>query len=153
LGDGYSPSSFRADDYPALIPKEQMIDTVSVAVVLVATNTARSEESNRRIARFIPVFFGALSDLAGPQWHPKWSEVNLAATLTGWPRFPAAKEWLEKTLREQTASVQKDFEAFLSANSPPGSPARSPAERRELFEQYLRWTRNASGAPEGAARP
>jgi hypothetical protein len=147
LGDDYSPSSFSADDYPALISAEQTIDTVSVSAVLVANNTAKSEESNRRIAKFVPVFFGALSELAGPPWHPKWSEVNLAATLTRWPRFPTAKEWLDRTLREQTASVQREFDQFLRVNSPPGSPTRSPEERRQLFEEYLKWTRATRGAP------
>ena len=146
LGDGYSPSSFGADDYPALIPEEQTVDTVSVGAVLVANNMAKSEESYQRIARFVPAFFGALSGLAGPRWHPKWGEVNLAATLTQWPRFPAAKEWLDRTLREQTALVQRDFEDFLQVNSPEGSPTRSPEARKQLFEEYLKWTRNATGA-------
>src|SRR6266404_5969047 len=147
LGDGYSPSSLRADDYPALIPDEQTIETVSVGAVLVANNTAKSEESNGRIARFVPAFFGALSELASARRHPKWGEVNLAATLSKWPRFPAAKEWLDKTLREQTASVQRDFEEFLRVNSPAGSPALTFAARRQLFEEYLKWTRSATGAP------
>jgi uncharacterized protein len=88
LVDGHSPSNFRADDYPALISEEQTIDTLSVDAGLIANNTAQSEESNRRIARFVPAFFGALAELAGPRWHPKWGEVNLAATLGKWSRFP-----------------------------------------------------------------
>jgi TRAP-type uncharacterized transport system substrate-binding protein len=146
LGDGYSPSSFGADDYPGLIPEQQTVDTVSVGAVLVANNMVKSEESYQRIARFVPAFFGALSGLAGPRWHPKWSEVNLAASLTQWPRFPAAKEWLDRTLREQTASVQRDFEDFLRVNSLDGAPTRSPEARKQLFEEYLKWTRSATGA-------
>jgi hypothetical protein len=147
LGDDYSPSSFSADDYPALISAERTIDTVSVSAVLVANNAAKSWESTRRIAKFVPAFFGALSELAGPRWHPKWSEVNLAATLSRWPRFPTAKEWLDRTLREQTASVQREFDQFLQVNSPKWSPTPSPEERRQLFEEYLKWTRAARGAP------
>ena len=120
---------------------------MSVGAVLVANNTAKSEESNGRIARFVPAFFGALSELASPRWHPKWGEVNLAATLGKWPRFPAAKEWLDKTLREQTASVQRVFDEYLRANSRAGSPTLSPEIRRQLFEEYLKWTRSATGAP------
>jgi uncharacterized protein len=120
--------------------------------VLVTNNPAKSVASDRRLARFVPALFGALSDLAGPQRHPKWNEVNLAATLPRWSRFPVAKEWLDKILREQTASVQKDFEQFLRINSPRGAPQRSPEERRELFEEYLRWTRPATGAPKERAQ-
>jgi TRAP-type uncharacterized transport system substrate-binding protein len=147
LGDAYSPGSFGADDYPALIPAEQTIDTVSVAAVLLANNTAQSEESNRRITRFVPAFFGALSELAGPRWHPKWGEVNLAATLTRWQRFPAAKVWLDKALRQQTAAMQRDFEEFLRAQDAAGSQPRSPEQRRQLFDGYLKWTRSATGEP------
>jgi uncharacterized protein len=143
LGDGYAPADFRSEDYPALIPSGQTIDTASISAVLVTNNTAKSDESNRRITKFVPAFFGALSELAGPQWHPKWSEVNLAATLNGWSRFAAAKEWLDRSTQEQSASVQKAFEEFLAANSPPGAPALSPSARRQLFEEYVKWTRNS----------
>jgi TRAP-type uncharacterized transport system substrate-binding protein len=153
LEDAYSPAGLRSDDYPTLIPPGQTIDTVSVSAVLVANATAKWEESNRRIARFIPAFFGALSELAGPQRHPKWGEVNLAATLTGWSRFGAAKDWLEQTKQEQTASVQKVFDDFLRASSAPGSPPPSPKERSQLFEEFVKWTRNSMGSPNQGARP
>jgi len=147
LGDDYSPSSFRADDYPSLVPEGQTVDTLAVNAVLVANSPAKSDASTRRVARFVPALFGALSDLGGPQRHPKWSEVNLAASVPRWPRFPIAQELLEKTLREQAASVQKDFDQFLLANSPRGSQGRSPEERRRLFDEYLKWTRTWTGAP------
>jgi TRAP-type uncharacterized transport system substrate-binding protein len=154
LGEGYSPADFRSEDYPALIPSGQTIDTASISAVLVTNNTAKSDESNRRITKFVPAFFGALSELAGPQWHPKWGEVNLAATLGGWPRFAAAKEWLDKTTQEQSASVQKAFEEFLRASSPPGAPPISPSVRRQLFEEYVKWTRNSMmRAPYQAVSP
>jgi TRAP-type uncharacterized transport system substrate-binding protein len=145
LGDVYSPSSFVAGDYPTLIPEERTIDTVSVGVVLVVSKTAPADESNQRITRFVPAFFSSISDLAGPHWHPKWGEVNLAATLDKWPRAAAAKEWLDNALREQSASVQKDFEEFLRVNGPPGAP--SPAVRKQLFDEYLKWTRGTTAAP------
>jgi TRAP-type uncharacterized transport system substrate-binding protein len=144
VGDGYSPGSFDADDYPALIPRGQTIDTVSVSTLLVANKMAQSEGANRRIARFVPAFFGSLSELSSPRWHPKWGEVNLAATLAKWPRFPVAREWLDTALREQSASVQRDLEEFLRINSPAGSPTPSPAARKRLFEEYLKWTRSAT---------
>jgi TRAP-type uncharacterized transport system substrate-binding protein len=147
LGNGYSPSSFGAEDYPALIPAGRTIDTLSVSAVLAAKKMAPSEESNRRIARFVPAFFGSLSELSAPRRHPKWREVNLAAGLAKWQRFPAAKEWLDNALREQSASVQRDFEEFLRTNSPAGSPMPSPAVRKQLFEKYLRWTRSVTEAP------
>jgi uncharacterized protein len=153
FGDGYSPADFRSDDYPALIPSGQTIDTVAVSAVLVTNNTAKSDESNRRISRFVPAFFGALSELTGPQWHPKWNEVNFAATLTGWSRFAAAQEWLDRTTQEQSASIQRAFEEFLRANTPPGSPPISPKERRQLFEEFVKWTRDSTGTAYQAVHP
>jgi TRAP-type uncharacterized transport system substrate-binding protein len=145
FGEAYSPGSFGAEDYPNLIPGEQTIDTVSVGIVLAANKTAPADESSQRIARFVPAFFGSLSDLAGPRWHPKWTEVNLVAALDKWQRVPAAKEWLDNALREQSASVHKDFEEFLRVNGPPG--ALSPAVRKQLFDEYLKWTRSTTTAP------
>jgi uncharacterized protein len=146
-GISYSPSRLGADDYPALIPGGQTIDTVAVSTVLVARNTARSELSNHRVTRFVPAFFGVLSDLAGPRWHPKWREVNLAARPAGWPRFPAARAWLDAAQREQSASVEREFEEFLRIKGPAGMPPPSSAARKHLFEQYLQWTRRATQAP------
>ena len=147
LGDGYSPGSFGAEDYPALIPAGRTIDTLSVGTVLAAKKMVTTEESNRRIARFVPAFFGSLSELSARRWHPKWREVNLAATLSKWQRFPVAKEWLDNALREQSASVQRDFEEFLRTNSPAGSPLPSPAVQKQLFEKYLKWTRSVTETP------
>jgi hypothetical protein len=153
LEDAYAPAGFRADDYPTLIPPGQTIDTVAVNAVLVANAAPKWEESSRRIARFIPAFFDGLSELAGPQRHPKWGEVNLAAPLTGWPRAAAAKDWLDQTKQEQTASVQKVFDDFLRASSAPGSPPPTPKERSQLFEEFMKWTRNSVSAPNPGARP
>jgi TRAP-type uncharacterized transport system substrate-binding protein len=153
LEDAYSLAGFRSDDYPALIPGGQTIDTVSVNAVMVANNTAKWEDSSRRVARFVPAFFGALSELVGPQRHPKWGEVNLAAPLAGWSRTPAAKDWLDQTKQEQSASVQKVFDDFLRASSTPGAPPPSPKERRQLFEEFVKWTRGSTGSPNPAVRP
>jgi TRAP-type uncharacterized transport system substrate-binding protein len=153
LEDGYSPSVFRSDDYPALIPEGQIVDTVSIDTVLMANNTVRSDESYRRIAKFVPALFGALSELAGPSWHPKWNEVNLASPLVGWSRFATAEEWLANAKQEQTAAMQKKFEEFLSAARVPGSPAPSPKERKELLDEFVKWTRKSVSSPNQAIRP
>ena len=67
LGQAYSPSAFHSADYPSLIPDRRTVETVSVRAVLVANNVPRNGEAYRRIAKFVPVFFSALSELAGPQ--------------------------------------------------------------------------------------
>jgi TRAP-type uncharacterized transport system substrate-binding protein len=148
MGDAYSPAAFRSNDYPSLVPEGQTIDTVSVSAVMVANNLSRSDDASRRVARFVPAFFSALSELAGPQWHPKWSEVNLATDVAGLPRFAAAREWLVRIRRQQAAAMQKGFEEFLSTTGGPGLATMSPAQRRELFEEFVKWSRKSVGAPQ-----
>jgi TRAP-type uncharacterized transport system substrate-binding protein len=155
LRDAYAPSAFRSDDYPALIPDGQTVDGVSVNAVLVANSTPRGDESfrSRRIARFVPAFFGALPELAGPGRHPKWREVNLAAPLSGWSRFAAAEEWLEKAREEEAAALQESFKQFLIAIRGAGGPALSSREQSALFEEFVKWTRKSVGPSNQPARP
>jgi uncharacterized protein len=148
LADAYSPAAFRSSDYPSLVSEGQTVDTVSVSAVLVANSMAKTDEAYRRIARFVPAFFSALSELAGPQWHPKWSEVNLATDVAGLQRFAAAREWLVRIRRQQAAAMQKGFEEFLTTTGGPGLATMSPAQRRELFEEFVKWTRKSVGTPQ-----
>jgi hypothetical protein len=41
--------------------------------------------------------------------------------------------------------VQRAFDEFLQADNHAGSLGRSPEERRQLFEEYLKWTRSTTG--------
>jgi len=152
-GDGYTPAAFRSDDYPTLIPDGQTVDTVSFNTVLATNNTPKWDDSHRRVSKFVPAFFSVLSELAGPQHHPKWSDVNLAVTLDGWSRFDAAEAWLAKAQQEQAALVRKNFEQFMSATRGPGTPARSPNAKRELFEEFMQWSRRSVGTPKQVSRP
>jgi uncharacterized protein len=65
-------------------------------------------ERYRKVARFTDAFFGKFQQFLQPPRHPKWQEVNLAATVPGWKRFPAAQEWLQRpaTLASAGAPTQ-----------------------------------------------
>lgn len=145
LDEAYSPAVFVADDYPALIPPSQIVETLAVSPVLLINSGKGSEESARRVARVIPVLFGGLSGLALANRHPKWRDVNLAATLPGWSRFAPAEEWLAKAREQQTGSLQKRFEDFLRATRKPGAPDLSAAEQKKLFDEFVGWTRKSLG--------
>ena len=145
LDEAYSPAVFVADDYPALIPPGQIVETLAVSPVLLTSSGKGSEESARRVARVIPVLFGGLSGLALADRHPKWRDVNLAATLPGWSRFAAAEEWLAKAREQQAGSLQRRFEDFLRATRKPGAPDLSAAEQKRLFEEFVGWTRKSLG--------
>jgi hypothetical protein len=79
--------------------------------------------------------------LQHPPYHPKWRDVNLAATIPGWTRFSAAQDMLDKIEQQQgaTAQQQVDFDTFLSRQPHMHS---SDAERDALFRDFLQCGRS-----------
>jgi uncharacterized protein len=103
LIDSYLPATFGRDDYPELVPPGKTVDTVAVGAVLIAYNWPKANiDRYRRVQRFVEAFFPRISDFQKPPRHPRWSEVNLAATLPGWTRFEVAQQWLDSQRRDLT---------------------------------------------------
>ncbi|MFL5232203.1 MAG: TAXI family TRAP transporter solute-binding subunit, partial [Microvirga sp.] len=90
LADKYFPATLTAKDYPKLVPEGATVNTLAVGTVLGAYNWPAKSERYKRIARFIDVFFSKFDEFLKPPRHAKWREVNLAAGLANWKRFPAA---------------------------------------------------------------
>ena len=134
LMSDYLPTSLTHDDYPDLVPAGQSIDTLAVGAVLISYNWPKSNTDRyRRIEKFIEVFFPKIAEFQKPPRHAKWREVNLTATLPGWPRFEAAQAWLDNrrsvveqpTVRQTVAS---------------GGATRSDIDTQDpLFREFLRW--------------
>ena len=141
MEEGYVPAAFRADDYPMLIPDGLVVDSVAVSAVLVTHTAKGAEDSSQRTARFVPALFDAVSERQLNRY-AKW-EVNLAATLPGWSRLPAAGEWLRKAQQQQALSLQKSFEEFLREKRPPGAPSLTAVQRKRLFDEFVSWTRKS----------
>ena len=104
LSDKYFPATLRHEDYPRLVAAGNTVNTLAVGTVLAAFNWPENSDRYKRIARFVEAFFSKIEDFMGPSRHPKWSEVNLAAEVSGWKRFPAAQKWLESRMDEPTAT-------------------------------------------------
>ena len=83
LQGDYLPSQLKADDYPALIPACQHIDTIAVPLILAAYNWASGSERYKK-------------GRAAKAGVPPEMEVSLAAPSQGWKRFAAAQIWLDK---------------------------------------------------------
>ena len=115
LQDDYLPTTFTHDDYPDLIERGSSVDSIAVGAVLIAYNWPQKTDRYRRIAKFIDAFFPRIAEFQKAPRHPKWREVNLAATVPGIKRFPAAEAWLQAN-RESLAqpAVKKKFEQFLA---------------------------------------
>ena len=109
LQAAYLPASMRNEDYPALIEKEGMVDTIAAITVLVSFNWPKGTTRYQRTAKFVDAFFSKFSEFHKPPRHPLWKTVNLAATIPGWNRFPAAEEWLRNWRGSQAKGQQADF--------------------------------------------
>jgi uncharacterized protein len=142
LEDSYYPATLTHDDYPELIAEGQSVDTVSVCTVLVAFNWSGDSIRYRRVAKFVDAFFTKFDAFLEPPRHPKWREVNFAATLEGWHRSPASQAWIDHA-KEVTGTASKNsFDSFLAqATQVNGTPV-SEAQRADLFRAFLKWSKS-----------
>jgi len=95
MGDYYLPTTLDATDYPNLIKPGERVETIAVPTVLVAFNWPTTSNRYDRVARFVDHLFSRIDKLQGPGFDPKWKSINLAATVPGLTRFPAAQAWLD----------------------------------------------------------
>src|SRR5215204_2613554 len=115
LADKYFPATLTSKDYPKLVQDGATVNTLAVGTVLGAYKWPPKTERYNRIARFVDAFFSKFDEFQKPPRHPKWREVNLAAGIANWKRFPAAQEWLETHGGPATtAATRDDFERFLN---------------------------------------
>jgi hypothetical protein len=119
---------------------------VSVSAILLARSMRDTDESYRRVEKFVPLFFRGLTELAGPPRHPKWGDVNLGAVLPGWNRFGPSQQWLDSAKTQQAAWLQKSFEEFLRTSAT-GTASLSSAQRQKLFDEFVDWTRKPAQSP------
>ena len=143
LEDEYYPATLTHDDYPALIPAGQRVDTMSVCAVLVSFNWPSDSVRYAKIGKFVDRFFSNFDAFLAAPRHPKWREVNFAATLEGWKRSPLAQSWIDRSQSgASTDSASRNhFDAFLAQASGGRSTPISDAERADLFRAFLEWNR------------
>lgn len=143
FADYYTLGEFSHKDYPNLIPAGQSIDTIAVPAVLAVYNWPRDTGRYRKVKRFVERLFENWDKFQHPPYHPKWRDVNLAATVPGWHRFSVAKQMLRRLAESQAANQQalkRQFQSYLSQNRPNAQP-KNDAERDMLFQQFLSWLR------------
>jgi TRAP-type uncharacterized transport system substrate-binding protein len=142
LEDEYYPATLTHEDYPALVPEGARVDTLSVCAVLVSFNWPTDSIRYKKIAKLVDRFFARFDDFQVAPRHPKWKEVNFAATLEGWRRSPLAQTWIDQAATRTTDTASRsNFDAFLAeASTARGAPI-SDAERADLFRAFLEWNR------------
>ena len=138
--DGFLPSVLTHDDYPGLIPEGGKVETLGVQNVLFGYDWPVRSARGRVGKTFLSILLWRLPDLQVGRRHPKWREINVAATMPGWKRLPAMQEWLTKAKpRAVGSATEAEFEAFLRRT---GTSA-SGETRDALYQDFLRWR----GAP------
>lgn len=141
FSDYYVPSTLGHEDYPNLFEPGEKIETLGIPVVLAVYNWSKENDRYRRVERFIQYYFERFETLKKPPYHPKWKEINLAAEVPGWTRFPVAQELLDKMQQQQaqtqTAVIDPNYARSQAARAAPGDRA----EQERLFQQFLEWSR------------
>ena len=134
----YLPTGFDHDDYPNLIEMETEIPSVATGMVLLAAASKDDPGHADRVAQLVDTLFSRFGELKKDGRHPKWREINLAASLPGWTRTPAAEAWLTQHPNEDARKVaQAKIEAgAVQSNLPVGQN-----QRDVLFKQYIEWQR------------
>jgi hypothetical protein len=80
-------------------------------------------------------FFGKFDAFLAEPRHPKWREVNFAATLEGWQRSPAAQAGSTAPRHRRSSqhatrdgyAVERSFDAFRATAQAGGTPTRIPS--------------------------
>jgi TRAP-type uncharacterized transport system substrate-binding protein len=140
FADYYTLGEFTAKDYPNLIPEGQRVDTIAVPSVLAVFNWPKGSDRYRRVERFVEQLFLKWDRFQQPPRHPKWRDVNLAATVPGWTRFVVAEQMLQRrgVVPRDQEQLSRDFQAFLN-QSGKNTAALDQADREALFRQFLQW--------------
>jgi len=140
FSDYYTLGEFTHKEYPSLVAEGETVDTLAVPAVLAAFNWQRGTDRWRRVQKFTESLFTKWDKFREPPRHPKWRDVNLAASVPGWTRWPVADEMLRK-IRPQDAEPQvasSEFSAFLRTTG--SSTANLTQEQREaLFREFVQW--------------
>jgi uncharacterized protein len=130
------PAALQHEDYPALIPAGESVETVAVGTALMAYNWPEKSSRYRLLDTFVDAFFSRFSEFQATSRHPKWQEVNLAAAVPGWKRFKPAERWLQGAQARQTGSTGSRSQPAVTGRSP---STRQDVETQRLFEEFLQW--------------
>jgi uncharacterized protein len=140
--ESYSPALLKNDHFPALINAEAPVPTVAGAMLLVVYNWPASTERYLRVSNFINQFFGNIEKFKGPGRHQKWKEINLAANVPGWTRFPPAQSWIDQWKQSENSAsteVRVAFDEFLKSRNAGGARSITQEQREALFGQFMEW--------------
>jgi TRAP-type uncharacterized transport system substrate-binding protein len=144
----FAEAEFTNADYPNLVAPGERIDTIGVPSVLAVYNWPKNTDRYRKVERFTQRLFANFDKLQNPPYHPKWKDVNVAATVPGWTRFAVAETELQQLKRsrgitDQSDDLEQEFRAFVS-NLPRDGTVRS-RDNQALFKEFMQWRTRQGG--------
>ena len=150
FADYYTVGELTHSEYPNLVADGGRVDTLSVPAVLAVFNWPKYTDRYQRVDRFVQALFTKWDKFQQPPRHPKWRDVNLAATVPGWTRWSGADEMLKRVSAQSTAAAPSqpstaEFESFLKTTGS-NTANLSQDQREALFRQFMQW-RNSQAAP------
>ena len=113
------------------------VDTLAVPAVLAVYNWPKGSDRARRVERFVEGLFTKWDKFLAPPRHPKWRDVNLAATVPGWNRWSVAEEMLRR-VRPDPQVASSEFSNFLKTTGPAAADLTQD-QRETLFREFLQW--------------
>ena len=151
FADYYTVGELTKQEYPTLVTEGDRVDTIAVPAVLAVFNWQKGTDRYMRVQRFVQALFNNWDKFRQPPRHPKWRDVNLAATVPGWTRFSVASEMLDQLAAKAAAQTaahaqanSADFASFLAAN---GGASLNAQQRDALFRQFVDWQRQHQAPP------
>ena len=142
FADYYALGEFEAKDYPSLVAEGQKVNTIAVPAVLAVFNWPKGSDRYRRVERFVERLFAKWDSFRAAPRHPKWRDVNLAATVPGWTRWSVAEQIFER-MRGGEEALNRDFQSYLGQGG--RNTPQSEADRDALFRQFLQWREQQRG--------
>ncbi|WP_346659810.1 ABC transporter substrate-binding protein [Bradyrhizobium sp. 200] len=138
LQEEYLPSKLGAADYPGLVPDGGYVETIAAEAVLASYNWAPNSDRYRRLSLLVDTMFDKVAQLQRPPFHPKWKELAPRATVSGWTRFKAAQEWLDRNMPLPAGAAAAS--GAVPAPAPAVAPtALAPQDRDPLYREFLEW--------------
>lgn len=132
LEHDYLPSTLDHAAYPNIIADGKSLDTLAIQSALFVYDWPAGSPRYDLLATFTQSFFSRLPDFLKDDHHPKWREVNLAARLPGWRRFPPAQLWLDRQSMGQAAPA-------AATSHEPNTVGKSSEPNDKLFREFLQW--------------
>ena len=147
FADYYAVGELTSKEYPTLVPEGHAVETLGVPAVLAVYNWPQGSDRYRRVEKFTEALFTKWEKFRAPPRHPKWRDVNLAATVPGWTRSTVAEEMLHRLQGKNVVadqSAKTEFSAFLKSKGPAFADL-SDEQRETIFREFLLWQRQRNG--------